>query len=93
MHGRYRQTELSKGAGVWGLARSERLCLACNCGAVEDEEHVLIHCSAYASARAAVNLPYDQGILAVMAVDDQASLAGLLFRISETRAELLPHGR
>ena len=63
--------------------RERRLCPLCNAG-VEDEPHVLLHCSAYEQARAAVGFVGFSDMVTAMKFD-QAKLADLLSAIWQLR--------
>ncbi|MFY7873745.1 MAG: RNA-directed DNA polymerase [Limnohabitans sp.] len=63
-----------------GVPREQRLCPICK-GAVEDEEHVLMHCPAYGEVRAAASLPSVDSMLSLMKGCEQDKLAKLLSEI------------
>ena len=61
-----------------GISRNLRTCRACGSGAVEDEEHVLLACPAYADLRVSAQLPGGSPMKIIMLSFDQVKLAALL---------------
>ena len=60
----------------------------CNAGAVEDEQHVLLECVAYAELRSATQLPADS-MISIMLDFNPSKLAYLLYAIQSHRATSL----
>ena len=68
--------------------RQQRVCRMCSSGAVEDEQHVLLECTAYAELRVVAQLP-EHSMKDIMLGFDQPKLAHLLFAIQSYRASSL----
>ena len=68
--------------------REQRVCRMCNAGAVEDEQHVLLECVAYAELRSATQLPADS-MISIMLDFNPSKLAYLLYAIQSHRATSL----
>ncbi len=62
----------------------------CQSGAVEDEEHVLMRCTAYESLRRSSGLDLSGGMRDVMLGPEQAKLALLLVQIWTARHACVP---
>ena len=62
-----------------------RLCYAAGLGAhIEDEKHVLLECPSFTSLRAQFSdLPFDDGMLAVMTHDNQKCLATFVCKLKD----------
>ena len=75
-----------------GLPREQRLCRICSSGAIEDEQHVLCVCPAYANLRVDMQLPVGD-MRSIMHTFDQVKLASLLDQIWATRNNVEPFGR
>jgi hypothetical protein len=75
-----------------GRPRHERVCRLCDAGEVEDEQHVLMRCPAYASCREEAQLP-GSSMRELMVSADQVKLASLLSSIWTTRNTRIPFGR
>ena len=75
-----------------GLPREQRLCRLCSSGAIEDEQHVLCVCPAYAKLRADAQLPVAD-MRSIMSTFDQVKLANLLNQIWAMRNNREPLGR
>ena len=75
-----------------GLPREQRLCRLCSSGAIEDEQHVLCVCPAYAKLRADAQLPVAD-MRSTMSTFDQVKLANLLNQIWAMRNNREPFGR
>ena len=75
-----------------GLPREQRLCRLCSSGAIEDEQHVLCVCPAYAKLRADAQLPVAD-MRSIMSTFDQVKLANLLNQIWAMRNNREPFGR
>lgn len=64
-----------------GRGRGERTCKLCNSAQVEDEQHVLLDCTAYTTIRArlhALGYPNGATMAEVMSCDDQRELASIV---------------
>mgnify|MGYP001809915718 CR=1 FL=1 len=74
------------------LPRSARVCKLCSMEVVEDELHVVLECTAYASVRAQHGLTLglgSVGLQALMTCSAQRDVAHMLFDIHQLRATML----
>ena len=64
---------------LWcGKGPEEQICSVCGSGEVEDEEHVLLKCTAYSSLRLDSGLDFSQGMRGLLLGPEQGKLAVLL---------------
>ena len=68
----------------------ERICPLCVANEVEDENHVLMRCTAYDQLRSGSEIDFTGGMQAVMQNTDPARLAALLDSIWEHRSRSTP---
>ncbi len=73
-----------------GFPKEERTCPVCQSEAVEDEEHVLLQCTAYESLRRSSGLDLSGSMRDVLLGPEQAKLAVMLGQIWTTRHACVP---